>query len=337
MKIQNYNIDLKKATDLINKNNYKTVALQLPEGLKRNVAEIAGFIKDNTKSDVIVLADPCFGACDVFDSKLDNLNINLVIQIGHTEINNIKQENIKTIFINAESLVDIKKVVNKSIKYLNGKRIGIVTTAQHLHKIDGAIKILKENNFIPVISKGDNRVSHKGQILGCNFSAAHNITSKVDSFLFIGSGNFHPVGLLISTKKPVIAADPYTNDVKFDELNNLKDTILRQRYGAIAQCQNAQRFGILVGIKSGQIRVDLIKQIQMLLESHNKKSVLIAQNNFSPDLLNGFKDIDCFVSTACPRIAIDDYIQYKIPILTPIELEIVLGIRKWEDYKFDEI
>jgi diphthamide synthase subunit DPH2 len=29
--------------------------------------------------------------------------------------------------------------------------------------------------------------------------------------------------------------------------------------------------------------------------------------------------------------------QYKKPIITQIELEIVLGIKKWDDYKFDEI
>ena len=60
-------------------------------------------------------------------------------------------------------------------------------------------------------------------------------------------------------------------------------------------------------------------------------------DHFSPISLQGFRDVDCFVSTSCPRIAIDDYLQYKIPVLTPIELEIVLGKRKWEEYQFDQI
>jgi len=164
-----------------------------------------------------------------------------------------------------------------------------------------------------------------------------NIVDKVDSFLFVGSGNFHPVGLLLSSKKPVIAADPYTNTVKKQELDDLKDTILRQRYGAIANSKNAKKFGILVGIKRGQQRVELADEIKEMLDSFNKKSMIIALDNFSPVSLQGFGDFDCFVSTACPRIAIDDYLQYKIPILTPIELEIVLGKRKWEEYVFDQI
>jgi 2-(3-amino-3-carboxypropyl)histidine synthase len=74
-----------------------------------------------------------------------------------------------------------------------------------------------------------------------------------------------------------------------------------------------------------------------MLNSFNKKSLIIAMDHFSPVSVQSFNDIDCFVSTACPRIAIDDYLQYKIPILTPIELEIVLGKRKWEEYMFDQI
>jgi len=56
----------------------------------------------------------------------------------------------------------------------------------------------------------------------------------------------------------------------------------------------------------------------------------------SPDHLEGYR-VDAWVNTACPRIAIEDVLRYKQPMLTPPELEIVLGLRKWEEYRFDEI
>ena len=38
------------------------------------------------------------------------------------------------------------------------------------------------------------------------------------------------------------------------------------------------------------------------------------------------------------RIAIDDAVKYAKPMITPYELEVVLGEKRWEDgYKFDEI
>jgi 2-(3-amino-3-carboxypropyl)histidine synthase len=48
-------------------------------------------------------------------------------------------------------------------------------------------------------------------------------------------------------------------------------------------------------------------------------------------------DLDAFLVTACPRIAIDDANMYKKPLLTPEELLIVLDTKRWEDYKLDEI
>ena len=129
----------------------------------------------------------------------------------------------------------------------------------------------------------------------------------------------------------------YSNEVRKKELNDLKDMILRQRYGAITRSKDAKIFGILLGLKRGQQRIELANKIKDMLDSKEKNSYIFVINNFSPSTLESFKNIDCFVSTACPRIAIDDYMQYKVPIITPVELDILLGIKKWEEFKFDEI
>jgi 2-(3-amino-3-carboxypropyl)histidine synthase len=232
--------------------------------------------------------------------------------------------------------LDVSKVVEKAIPSLVGKKIGLVTTAQHLHTLEKVEAILRKHNLEPFIAEGDERISTKGQILGCNFSVGTKIAENVDCFLFIGSGTFHPVGLLMSARKPVIAADPYTNAVKKQEIEDMKNNILRQRYGAIVACRSARRFGILIGVKRGQQRITLAHEIQKMLDSAGRLSLLITMDEFSTVSLQGF-DVDCYVSTACPRIAIDDYLQYKKPMITPVELEIVLGRREWETYVFDEI
>jgi 2-(3-amino-3-carboxypropyl)histidine synthase len=337
MEISGYYIDIEKAVKVVLKNRYRKVAIQIPEGLKRSIWNILEFIEKESKAKIIVVADPCFGACDFVNYELKNLDIEFVIHIGHTQIPDLKNFSIPTIYINAIIIKDVSAIVEKSIPYLEGKKIGIVSTAQHLHKLKDVENILKKHKYIPITSEGDERISEKSQILGCNFTAGTNIIDRVDCFLFIGSGNFHPIGLMLSSKKSVIAADPYTNVVKKQELEDLKDTILRQRYGAIANSKNAKRFGILVGTKRGQQRIKLAYEIKEILDKSSKKSLIITLDQFSPIALQGFGNIDCFISTACPRIAIDDYLKYKIPIITPIELEIVLGKRKWEEYIFDQL
>lgn len=337
MKIKNYEINLEQAVIKINKKGYKKVLLQIPEGLKNYFSNFVEYIEKNTKTSVFISGDPCFGACDVYDYMFEHNDIDFIIQIGHLPIPNLKKINIPTLFLNAKTNLNISTVIEKALSSFTGKKIGVVTTAQHVHNIPDVKKLLNENNFIPIVGKGDKRIFSDGQILGCNFSSASSISKDVDMYIFLGSGTFHPLGLMLSTKKPVITCDPYTNEVKFKELEDLKDMILRQRYGAIARSKDAKIFGILVGTKIGQQRFKEALKIKKLIKSKQKKAFVFMINFFIPSIIEGFRDIDCFISMACPRIAIDDYIQYKIPIITPIELEILFGLREWEDYKFDEI
>ena len=337
MKIPGYSIDLERAVKNINDKHYKRVVLQLPEGLKSYYSRIIEFFQEKTDADFIISADPCFGACDLINCELKDLDVDFIVQIGHTPIPSMTKFATPTMFLNALSEIDVSEVVEKAVQLLSGKKIGIVTTAQHIHSINDISKILKDNNFEPILGEGDKRIDSKGQILGCNFSAATSVVDSVDSFLFIGSGNFHPLGLILTTKKPVVACDPYTKKVKSKELDELKDIVLRQRYGAIARSKDAKVFGILVGTKVGQQRIKLAYAIKEKLKSNQKKAYIFSSNYFTPSNLESFRDIDCFISTACPRIAIDDYMQYKTPIITPVELDILIGIKRWEDYQFDEV
>ena len=337
MKIANYDIDLEEAVKLINEKNYKKVVLQIPEGLKIYFDKFVEFLEVKTRATILISADPCFGACDLINFESNNLDFDLVIQIGHESINCSKKTGVKTFFVNAKSDLDVSKVVDKVLPYIKDKKIGLVSTSQHAHKLEDIKKILEDKNLKVFIVKGDSRIKLNGQILGCNFSSASFIKKDVDLFLFIGSGTFHPLGLMLSTKKKVIACDPYTNEVKDKELEDLKDMILKQRYGAIARSKNANLFGIIIGTKYGQQRIELAYKIKEKLHSKGKKSYIFTIDNISASVIQGFLKIDCFVSTACPRIAIDDYLQFKVPIITPVELDISLGFKKWDDYCFDEI
>lgn len=340
MKISGYSFDMENVAHQINKNKYQNILIQLPEGLKPYFDQFIETLEKKTSCNVFVYADPCFGACDIITRKnLEAFEIDFIIQFGHTPIPALKRkkDEIPTLFINAISLKDVTQVVEHSLPLLIGKNIGVVTTAQHLHTLPSVERFLKDHSYHPWISKGDNRVSGRGQILGCNFSAGLSMVDKVDSFLFIGSGTFHPLGLLLATKKPVIAADPYTQTVKHQELEEIKDAVLRQRYGAITLAKTAKSFGILISVKPGQQRMKTAERIKKLLDALGKTSYFIVMDLFSPSYLEGFTKIDCYVSTGCPRIAIDDYLLYKKPIITPVELEVAFGQRNWEEYEFDQI
>ncbi len=338
MNINGYSFSFEKIIQYINDHKYGNILIQIPEGLKYRFRELIKTIEENTSANIFISADPCYGACDIISNKVSSLGIDLIINIGHLPIPTLlDKNNIPTFFINALSTEDIIPTIEKAIPLLEGKNIGITTNAQHIHIIPKIEEYLREKRFNPITSNGDRRIASRAQILGCNFTAGTKIADKVDLFLFIGSGMFHPLGLRLATKKPVIAIDPLTKKIRYKEIEEGRDHLLRQRYGAIALAKTATTYGIIVGLKIGQQRIETAKRIKKLLEDKGKTAYLLTMDMFSPSSLEGFTHIDCYISTACPRIAIDDYLMYKKPILTPIEIEIAMGEKTWDSYEFDQI
>lgn len=85
-------------------------------------------------------------------------------------------------------------------------------------------------------------------------------------------------------------------------------------------------------VRRNALADDIINKIR----SSGKKAYKVYMNEISPQGLMAYR-VDAFVSTACPRLAMDDYSRYDKPVLTPIEAEVALDIREWDDYVFDAI
>lgn len=325
----NYDFRLDEVIQKINEMDAKAVGVQFPEGLKIHATRVAEKIENETDAVVLISGDPCYGACDVSDTHMEGL-VDLIVHFGHIEFP--IDYKVPVLFIEAYSKIDIDNVVKKSLAFLeNYKKIGVVTTIQHLPLINQIKDFLEDNEKEVVMKEGAG--TRKGQVLGCNFSAIKDVDA--DAFLFIGSGNFHALGVTLFTEKPVFIADPYMNEVR--TIDEFRDRILRIRFAKITKASDAQKFGIIVSSKRGQFRLDLAKSLKKMINKERKEAFIIMLDNVSPDLLIPYMDLDAFIVTACPRVAIDDASMYKKPLLTPKELEIVLNKRKWEDYKIDEI
>ena len=76
---------------------------------------------------------------------------------------------------------------------------------------------------------------------------------------------------------------------------------MRQRYAIMAKALDAKKWGVIIGMKPGQKRLELAKRIKEIAGD----AVLITIREISPERLIAFK-VDAYVSTVCPRVAIDD-------------------------------
>jgi 2-(3-amino-3-carboxypropyl)histidine synthase len=79
---ERYELELDKIVQTIDKDNPKSVLIQLPDGLKVHATQIVDEIKNklkNKETSVKIWLGTCFGACDT-----PNTNSDLLIQFGHS-------------------------------------------------------------------------------------------------------------------------------------------------------------------------------------------------------------------------------------------------------------
>ncbi len=310
------------------------IGVQFPDGLRDHGTEIAEIVEKELGIPVVISADPCYGACDLADDEMSKLGVKVLIHFGHSAMPSVPElGGVHVYYIQAWSTHTITPIVTEAAtQHLQGKRIGVCTTAQHTHKLEEAAEILRSQGFEPIIGFGDKRTALQGQLLGCNVMAATKLVD-VDEFLFIGSGDFHPLALALETSKRITGACPYTNTItSFDEP---KHKILKQRYAAIGVAKEAETFGIVISTKGGQMRFQMAMKILKKLRDNGKKGYLIQNKQISPGDLLYFRHLDAFVGVACPRVPIDDQGRYDKPFLTPQELDMVLGLKPMDKYVFD--
>src|SRR5665648_749472 len=304
---EQFDFNIPYAVSVVIQKGAKIVGLQFPEGFKRRAALIATELERETGCKIIVSGNPCFGACDIDETLLQHVDI--LLHFGHAPLEFID----KVEFIEVRSNVDVMPVLKIALPMLAKERIGVLTTVQHVHMVDEVCKYLIREGKVPVTCEvndvsaasatsktytDDLRIRYPGQLLGCDFSAAR---ISCDEYLYIGGGEFHPMGVAIATGRRVLVADPMVNKAWFVDT----DRIMRQRFAAITRAQDAACFGIIVSTKRGQFRFGVAQEMVKLARDSGRDAYLISMDLITPEQLLAF-GADAFVSTACPRVAVDD-------------------------------
>lgn len=309
----------------ITKLGAKRVLLQMPEGLKSEAPRLAKMV-EKIGALPLVSADPCYGACDLGIAEAKCLGIDLIVHFGHARL--LKHEEVPTVYVEARSTVPVVETVEKAIPLLNkyGK-IGLATTVQHVQTLDETREILVHAGKTVIVGDAG-RVNYSGQVLGCDYSNVRSVASDVEAFLFVGGGRFHALGIALSTSKPTVIADPYENRVY--SVTKMAKIVLKQRWACIEVARHAKTFGILIGLKIGQKRLEEALKIKEIAKKNGKDVFLLAIREISPETLREFPSVDAYVNTACPRIALEAPEKFSKPVLNVGEFMVVIGETSWE-------
>jgi len=299
----------------------RRIVLQIPDGLKRQAVPLVRALRAEGIEVAAVAGDPCYGSCDLALDAVALTGSDLLVHIGHAPVD----EREGVLFEHLPFDFD-PAVVAAAVPLLTGPTVGLVTTVQHAHLLEGVAAVLGAHGIATEVAHEGGRTPLAGQVLGCSYANARALTAP--EILYVGTGVFHPIGVQMATQRRVIALDPYTGDVQ--EVS--ADRLLRRRFALIERARGAESFGILLSTKSGQARPALAEHLLALSE----KAVVITMREVTAAEMINF-GCGAYVNTACPRLAYDDQVRFPVPLLTPQEFEILCGVRAWEDYAIDEI
>ena len=181
------------------------------------------------------------------------------------------------------SLIDREKIP---------ERIGVIGTVQHEHQFEKVKEYLEEIGKKVVIG---------GTILGCDVSNAERIADKVDAFLYVGSGRFHPIGVALKTGKKLFILNPVSKEfyeLKEEDVEEFK----KRRFVAVKRFLSSDVVGIITSIKPGQCMIEKAEEIKEKVEEMGKKAYLFIGDEVSETEKENFPFVACWINCACPRL-----------------------------------
>lgn len=295
------------------------ILLQFPEGLKREALRYQEkYEKDG--HEVFLSSAPCYGACDLALEEARSVSADRLVHFGHAKFVQGKLPvDVEYMPYHIDvNLVRMKDAIAQLSKY---KNIGLATTVQHIHQFEDMKGLFEQNGHVVFAGKG-NLAAYVGQVLGCDGIALKSVEKKADAFVFVGDGMFHAFALDFESNKPVFAIHPQSGQLM--KINDNIEKLRKKRKGSVLASAGAQTFAILVSTKAGQFRLDAARSIKKELEKRGKHAMILVSSELEPLALNNFM-VDCYITTACPRLA-EDTEEFGKPVLTADMLKEVFAI-----------
>jgi 2-(3-amino-3-carboxypropyl)histidine synthase len=284
---------------------FDKVALQGPDGIKDELIEYASELKEHDIEPVMIGAST-FGACGIADEKAERMGADALIHIGHTRFlhpEKADMDDLNVYYMPYREDRDLMKVLEENYEEIDeDETLGLVGVTQYMDRAEKAREFLEDKGYEVVDGKTGLRTTEPGQVLGCDAGAAHNISHKVDAFVFLGSGHFHPSQVSEAGKK-VYVVDPYQEHIWVEPANSLDDET-RAEHARVIKHKDKKKWGIITSSKKGQNYMRAVEIAKEKLEKHGKDVYIFVEDRIFESDYKGY-GIDVYVNCACPRMTKD--------------------------------
>ncbi|MGC8568709.1 MAG: diphthamide synthesis protein [Nitrososphaeria archaeon] len=310
--------------NIVSKEKPRSVLIVGPDGLITAMLEIQENL-ENKGIEAYISGDPSYGSCDLQIEKAFNVHADLIFNVGHRigleRIGNTRFIDIEYAFTD-ETLERLSKLL---LDYISSNKIegkaGFYTLSNYYSAYLKIMKMLKDKIELAPVGKYETLL--QGQVLGCNFYSA--FTGSASYNILLGESLFHAIGLRLSTERRTLMMDPHAMEIMDVEDEAVK--ALRSSFARIGLAMKAERIGLIIGEKEGQVNLKKADLIDKELRKLGVRTVRIVMNEITPEKINKFERIDAFVEVACPRIPMNVE-GFRVPVLSYPEALALIKLKK---------
>ncbi len=325
LRIGDYELEVGRLLERLASAGASRVLLQLPEGLKRYYPAVADYIGARTGVEVRLDAGPVYGSCLAAHERPGGYD--LVVHVGHDPYPLYAPRGAKVVYLDLEYVgVDPEEFSGRVEEYLRvagTRRVAIVTTNQH-KRLSGFLRERLETGGFGV-------AFGPAVVFGC-YVPPELATAGAEAVVVVAGGLFHAIGVgMLVGRTLVVRADPYTRTVgdASREVSRFVAVRLRRMLDALS----ARSWGIIVGT-AGQYRPSVVERLVRVLRERGHRYYLYDAPLLDVEVLRNADspEVEAYVVTSCPRVAVDDLSEFEKPVLTPSEALVVLERGSVDEY-----
>ncbi len=323
---EDYNV--KRVIKVIQQNKGKKIVIEGSEPYIKRVLENI----DLSKYPVEVNPSPRYGACDIDTPLYLDIRPDIVIHLGHNPFPNtfssLRNSHYKIYFIPMIDKVDEERLrfLTDNLSFESNKTYGLVYSIQYRNYAEKIMEWFRSRKIQNVI------IPHltgmlRGQVLGCTNAFLRNY--NVDQFIILSSGIFHALGVSLYTGIPTKLIDIHNYKVldMRDKTHKIRSLISWNIYRA----KNYNKVAVVSVADSHQSSIGGENAIIRLLKKYGISHIRYNVYRVSEEVIHSLPKEYLPVVAGCPRIAIDDITRFKRPVLNLEQLQILLGLKDFNE------
>ena len=344
---------------------YSRIALQFPDALLSDAPSVCQLLQQSNNQLIFCLGDTTLAPCCPDVVAAQHLQADALVHYGHACLTPCRVLPVYYSFgrtaFNVEACVE--QLVHVTTKVL------ILYAVESRHAVQALAKALREKQVEDVVVGELPEVAHpeRVQVEGCGTSeegcgcrsqreqfgdealtdneptliGGLRVPDNVDwsqyTILYLGdetSRQYMNIVLrLLSVAPSPTQFYRFHHNQLSTELSPRFQKLLNKRFYCVQKIRHASVFGLLVARLTPESN-RIVHSLRKLLQDRSTYTLVVGKLN--PAKLANFAEMECFVMVACPEHSLlDDDREYHVPIVTPLEVQMALGVVEWGSVPYE--